>query len=471
MRSLSFYVLECATRSHALSFWRALPLLFVLLALNHPGWAQKTEAHKAVLDPNNLVIAVADFSGKDRELGRFLADTLLTDLAQSPILHLVERDEINRVLAELKLQATGLTEPQVQKVGRLVGANHLIVGSYFQNGQELLINVRLLNVDTGRVSPGGAANMHGSAGDMLGLIHKLARLLHQRLTGQDLPLDKSQEEQELKLRTVADTPSPLPFASPAPPALSTAHPAEDWVVTEGAFAQYLHRFGNPLFTVSHPNGAVTRVRALVALVRALVPPDQISAMGRELDELPDGRAIPYWARPYVDSALAQGFWMPSEPLRPQEVATWLFVQTVVSRAPQPHLDADAALQPTQPAPMPAPPALATPEHSGLLVDARSMPIQRDMSLRILDENGQLVYPPPDHMPDPDFVDEEGTASYAHTMAETRRAGPHPLRISALRVQGDDIIISHADAVRITQENQHNHFLWNWGVCILVDEDR
>ncbi|HLI47837.1 MAG TPA: CsgG/HfaB family protein [Chthonomonas sp.] len=433
-------------------------------------------------DASELIIAVADFSGKDKDFGRFLADTLLTDLAQSPILHMVERDEISRVLTELKLQATGLTEPQVQKVGRLIGANHLIVGSYLQVGNRLILNVRLLNVDTGRVSPGGAANVAGPADDILGLVNRLARLLHLRLTGKDLPLDPDMENRSLQLRTVADSPSTVPgdalLAPPPAHADSTgeaeAQAPDDRVVTEGELVRYLQRFGKVSFTMTHPNAAVSRLRTLVAIVRALVPPDQISDMGREVDQLADGSAIPYWARPYVDAALAQGLWMPTEPLRPQEPATWLFVRTVVSRAPGASSDADS--EPVgntvvRSSTSRASEDIVSPKYTGLLVDARNMPVQRDMSLRILDEDGRLVYPPPEHMPDPDFVDVEGTASYAHTQAETRRAGAHPMRVNALRVQGDDIIISRTDADRILAEDRRDHFLWNWNVCILVDADR
>lgn len=436
-------------------------------------------------DASELIIAVADFSGKDKDFGRFLADTLLTDLAQSPILHMVERDEISRVLTELKLQATGLTEPQVQKVGRLVGANHLIVGSYLQVGNRLILNVRLLNVDTGRVSPGGAANVAGPADDILGLVNRLARLLHLRLTGKDLQLDPDAESRSLQLRTISDSPaigsdtaiargSLSSPSSQSSPSSAVAQPPDDQVVTEGELVRYLQRFGKVSFTMTHPNAAVSRLRTLVAVVRALIPPDQISDMGREVAQLVDVGAIPYWARPYVNTALAQGLWMPSEPLRPQDPATWLFVRTIVSRAPGAPSEADS--EPIVAATVPssalrASAETASPQYTGLLVDARNMPVQRDMSLRILDEDGRLVYPPPEHMPDPDFVDVEGTASYAHTSAETRRAGVHPMRVVALRVQGDDIIISRTDADRILAEDRRDHFLWNWNVCILVDADR
>ena len=149
-----------------------------------------------------LSIAVADFSGADKELGRFLADTLLTDLTQSERLHMVERAEIGKALTELKLQSTGLAEPQdVKKVGRLLGADRLIVGSYLVRDGQLLINARLLDVRTGRVTPGGAANVTGSRDQMLLLVHQLAHRFHRRVTGADLLLENERVDPVLSPRS------------------------------------------------------------------------------------------------------------------------------------------------------------------------------------------------------------------------------------------------------------------------------
>src|SRR5690348_10227270 len=101
-----------------------LSITCVLCAAARADTVSEGEANK----PNDgVTVAVADFSGTDKDLGRFLADTLLTDLAQSKKLVLVERAQIGQALTELKLQSSGLAEPkQVTRLGRLVGADHLI---------------------------------------------------------------------------------------------------------------------------------------------------------------------------------------------------------------------------------------------------------------------------------------------------------------------------------------------------------
>ncbi len=138
----------------------------------------------------SFTIGVADFTGGETERGRFLAETLLTDMSQSGKLQLVERNEIKHALDELKLQSTGLFDPsQIKQLGKLVRADHLIVGSYLENGDQMIVNARLLDVETGRVAPGGGANVVGPRKDLLGLVHRLAHLLHRRITGEDFVLE------------------------------------------------------------------------------------------------------------------------------------------------------------------------------------------------------------------------------------------------------------------------------------------
>ena len=140
--------------------------------------------------PVSHTIAVADFSGADPEVGRFIAETLLTDLAQSRQMHFAERSEIRRALDELKLQSTGLTDPQqITQLGKLVSADRLIVGSYMEADDQIIINARLLDVGTGRLSEGGAGNVSGDRRSLLSLVHRLSHQFHRRVTGTDFVID------------------------------------------------------------------------------------------------------------------------------------------------------------------------------------------------------------------------------------------------------------------------------------------
>jgi len=74
----------------------------------------------------------------------------------------------------------------MQQLGNLVSADGLIVGSYFVNGRQIYINARALDIATGTLFPGSAANVGGDRNDLLDLIARLAHLLHKNLDGNDL---------------------------------------------------------------------------------------------------------------------------------------------------------------------------------------------------------------------------------------------------------------------------------------------
>ncbi len=109
--------------------------------------------------------------------------------------------------------------------------------------------------------------------------------------------------------------------------------------------------------------------------------------------------------------------------------------------------------------------------SGLVVIAHGLNARRAMGARVLDEDGNVLYPTANHMPSYSFVDDQGTMSYEHRLSESPRAGEHPLVVNAQRVAGFDYIVDNATAARIRAANEQNHFLWGWHVTALVDKDR
>ena len=576
---MKFYGLSCSRAAQILI--AAAPTLFLLTI--HPASADQKPAQTAssastVTASGNATIGVADFSGADKELGRFLADTLLTDLAQSPRLHLVERSEIRQALTELKLQSTGLTEPsQIKKIGKILGADSLIVGSYLIRDNQLILNARLLDVRTGRVTPGGAANVTGACDAMLPLVNRLAHLFHRRVTGEEIILEG--EELPVSLRQARSSGSPggthnpndpdttsagsfssdppAPDAANAPSERSTtgvvgnsqnspseysvrqkedgdsavgqivpaaaSYSAPLWngipsgfspnaAVTSGQVARATRQVGRgnglPFFTPARPTAPISRLDALVALVRATVPSSPVTGTYRRsalAALLPDAESVPVWALGFVTTAIKNGLWTAHRPLRPHEQATWAFIDTVAS-----HVSRSRKAFSGKTAPRSAPSsalanAVARARHdmgettrttplaslvashtnrsdretdaetasdpslyTGLLVDAHDLKVQRTMSPRILDEAGNIVYPDQKHLPDFDYLEDNGMADYVHG-GEAKRAGTHPLVVQALSTHGDDFIVSSLTADHIRAENARSSFFSFWRVCFLIDE--
>ena len=99
--------------------------------------AKAALANEAKIDPAKIpprTFAVVPFTVAARDtilrpLGFGLADLLISDLAKSPALRLVERTQTDAMLRELSLADEGLVDPkQAPRVGRLVGARRILVG-------------------------------------------------------------------------------------------------------------------------------------------------------------------------------------------------------------------------------------------------------------------------------------------------------------------------------------------------------
>ena len=102
-------------------------------------------------------IAVMDFENASREksldwLGGGIAETLTTELSRIPDFSLVERSRLNDALKELKFERTQFVDPAgAQKMGKLLGAQSIVVGSYQRFEDNLRILARLVDVETGLV--------------------------------------------------------------------------------------------------------------------------------------------------------------------------------------------------------------------------------------------------------------------------------------------------------------------------------
>lgn len=84
-------------------------------------------------------------------MSKGLTDMLIGDLSRIPDLNLVERENLNRLLKEQSLSASGLTGEQSIEIGRLLEANKLIMGSYVLMGKRVRIDARITDTESGKV--------------------------------------------------------------------------------------------------------------------------------------------------------------------------------------------------------------------------------------------------------------------------------------------------------------------------------
>ena len=110
----------------------------------------------AVASARTIAIAYFDNNTGKAELDplrKGLADMLITDLGNVGSLQIVERDKLNQVLDELKLSKSKFIDPKTaQKLGKGLAAEFIMTGSYVIGGDNLRIDVRVVEVKTGKVA-------------------------------------------------------------------------------------------------------------------------------------------------------------------------------------------------------------------------------------------------------------------------------------------------------------------------------
>lgn len=102
-----------------------------------------------------ITIAVnqANFTqGKDG-VGEFAFEVLQVELAGKDDYELVDRKRLQDLISEQSLGASGLTNDQAAKVGKLVGAKYYIFGETMKAGERTAINCRVVQVETGVLKP------------------------------------------------------------------------------------------------------------------------------------------------------------------------------------------------------------------------------------------------------------------------------------------------------------------------------
>ena len=99
-----------------------------------------------------LPFKVLDPEAQEHQLGRVSSELLSSRLSQNPKILQVERDRLDSVVSELKRSERGdLSKDGAISVGKLLGANNIVLGSIASSGADYLITARVVDSETGRV--------------------------------------------------------------------------------------------------------------------------------------------------------------------------------------------------------------------------------------------------------------------------------------------------------------------------------
>lgn len=154
----------------------------------------------AVLYFNNSAL------GKSNEelapLTKGIADLMIQELSANGGIRVVERDAMQKILEEQKLSQDGKVDPQTAvKVGKLLGAHHMVTGVFITNPKAttLKISLRVFNVETSEIEY--TTDASDKPDNVLTLVSKLAAKANKGLKLPDIParLSDARTEQAAKV--------------------------------------------------------------------------------------------------------------------------------------------------------------------------------------------------------------------------------------------------------------------------------
>ena len=142
-------------------------------------------------EPSTLaVIPLSQGAGSEEYLGlgKALAGMLVSDLSGVAALQLVERDRLDDLMTEMELSDTGFVdESTAQKLGKGLGAELMLLGSYSVVGETFVMDGRIVGVESGEILKAVTAN--GTVGDFVSVEKEL---MEQMLDGIEISLSSSE---------------------------------------------------------------------------------------------------------------------------------------------------------------------------------------------------------------------------------------------------------------------------------------
>ncbi|MFA4907805.1 MAG: PEGA domain-containing protein [archaeon] len=169
-------------------------ILYLLLALT-----SFTFLKEFVFADELLNIAVLDFEGIgiSEPESRTLTSRLRTILSGYPQYQLIERGKMDEILKEQSFQLSGCTSNEcVVEIGRLLSVEQMVAGSFGLVGQTYTIDMRIIDVETGKVVKTSQTNLRGKIDDVLEFGLK---------TGVDKLLDFSKTMASVRIITIPDS--------------------------------------------------------------------------------------------------------------------------------------------------------------------------------------------------------------------------------------------------------------------------
>lgn len=137
-------------------------------------------------------------------LERGMAGMLISELGANPALRVVERENIQRLVEEQNLGASGRVDDQTAaKIGKIVGARYAVMGSFIDLYGDFRVDVRVVNVETSEIVKTEKVQMQRE--HLFDLVRSLAGALNKDLNLPPLSRQVSEQRMSRQVPTEALT--------------------------------------------------------------------------------------------------------------------------------------------------------------------------------------------------------------------------------------------------------------------------
>lgn len=159
------------------------------------------------------IIEFSDIEGKITALGKFIAEELTTRLFTTQKFEVVERQLLNKVLQEHKLNLTGIIDAgSAKELGKILGVDAVVSGTITDLDKTVKINSRLIATETGTILSVAAVEL--TKDETIGkLLNKVIAELKPEPSPTPLPSSPT------PVPTIAPTDKPVP--TPSEPEITT----------------------------------------------------------------------------------------------------------------------------------------------------------------------------------------------------------------------------------------------------------
>jgi TolB-like protein len=118
--------------------------------------AQEAELSQQPPEPATIAVMPFAYTGTNEQiqpLTRGLAQLLITDLAKSRQIRVLERERMQAMIEEMRLSAEGRADPQTAvRSGRLLRAERVVQGALTEQGEQLRADAAVVDVNTAGVA-------------------------------------------------------------------------------------------------------------------------------------------------------------------------------------------------------------------------------------------------------------------------------------------------------------------------------